>query len=71
MAFGSNPRACAIYVREAVPIALRFWMDKDHIFCQDVIKEQILNVAPGYRRTLGTTEILVRSSGGQESPVKE
>ena len=44
VSIGSNASKCPIYVSGAVPIALRYWMKEDHIFCEDIVKEKPLPV---------------------------
>ncbi len=60
---GSDARACAVYARNAPPVAFRYWMEQGVVKSEDMQTHQVSQVTVNQEREIGAVTVTVR--GGQ------
>jgi hypothetical protein len=63
ISLGSNQNACTIYAANAPPVAFRYWIKDNAIFCEDVSAKRTANVLPGDRKQVGNIVATVCTAG--------
>lgn len=67
VSFGSDSKACTVFVFGTAPVAYRYRMANNAVECEDVHRETWTTVQPGDRRQIGNATVIVRAAGGAES----
>jgi Mg-chelatase subunit ChlD len=60
---GSNQQVCTVYAKNAPPIAYRYWLKNNAVFCEDVPGKRTSSVASGDRKQIGNLVATVCSPG--------
>src|SRR5207249_8576000 len=53
ISLGSDQSACTVYAANAAPVAYRYWLKDNAIFCEDVPAKRTSNVVPGDSKQVG------------------
>lgn len=68
---GGDPKQCTVYIPDAPPIALRFWLDRGRVLCEDVPAQAIQEIQLGEQRNLGRVAVSVCAAGiAKEMPLQ-
>ena len=62
VSFGSDSKACTIYIANVEPIAGRFRLEKGQILYEEVPTGQLQRLTPGVKKHFGRVEVLVRGT---------
>jgi hypothetical protein len=57
---GSNVKACTVYVRNALPIALRYQFTQGQILCEDILSDTTHKLQREDEQTIGNITIVVK-----------
>ncbi len=58
---GSDERQSSFFVAGARPVALRYWVDNNEVYCEDAASGQTTLVQPGESRQVGKVAVTMRS----------
>ena len=65
---GSDARACAVYARNAAPVAFRYWMEQGMVKSEDMQTHQVSQVSVDQQREIGAVTVTVRGGQGPAQP---
>jgi Ca-activated chloride channel family protein len=61
ISLGSDERRASFFVAGAPPVALRYWVEGNDVYCEDVPTGETTIVAPGENRKIGRVAVTMRS----------
>jgi hypothetical protein len=61
ISLGSDEKRASFFVAGAQPVALRYWVEGNDVFCEDVPTGETTIVAPGENRKVGRVTVTMRS----------
>jgi hypothetical protein len=63
VSLGSNQSICTVYAVNAPPVAYRYWLKENAIFCEDVAAGRTMVAVPGDRKQIGNLVATVCAGG--------
>jgi hypothetical protein len=61
ISLGSDERRASFFLAGAPPVALRYWVEGNEVYCEDVPSGQTTLVTPGESRKIGRVIVTMRS----------
>jgi hypothetical protein len=68
---GSDGHACAIYARNAAPVAFRYWLAQGKVFCENMESNVVDEAATDQVQQIGAIGVTVRTGAGDLSSTRQ